>query len=145
MRRTSLSLTGVLLAAFSFGSDTPREYDATVEVDDLQGTWRLAEIESNGRKTELPFQLVRTYHGGTYTSKFDDGLIREGNYRIDRARTPHHLDQLPSISTPIRLIRCIYQINGDTLRFAECNEDPLRQPKHFDDENLLIWTFKRAK
>ena len=145
MRRTFL-LAGVLLCVVALGSDSPKEYDDRTERDELQGRWQLIEVSLNGLKQGVDFQELMTYRAGAYTYQCDNKTIRSGNYRIDTASNPHHLDEIPS--NPSRwahLSKRIYIIDGDTLRVAFRPDDGSRRPERFDDKILFVWTYKRVK
>jgi uncharacterized protein (TIGR03067 family) len=141
MRRLSL-LIAVLFVVPLFGSDSPKEYDDKAVNYGIDGTWRLIEVEKNGEKIRPPILEVITFRGGTYTYTFpEEGIVsnpKQWSYRIDCTHQPPHLDYISSIET----VKCIYQIDRDTLKIA--NKDELR-PQSFKDTNTRVATYKRVK
>jgi len=150
MRRTVLLLAGVLLCVVALGSDSPKEYDdATMQVDELQGTWRLVGCEFDGRKAAAPYPEVLTFCNGTYTHKYYEHDTHSGSYRIDPTHKPQHLDRIASSgSLKGRTCRDIFQIDGDTLRIANMSDQLLndkRRPQGFNDDNVFVLVYKRVR
>ena len=146
MRRTVL-LAGVLLSVVALGSDSPKEYDDRTEVAGIEGTWRLKECTLNGEQLPLGQRLmVMTLRGGILTFDLGDGHIDRGTYRIDPAGKLPHFDRVQRFGPfPCVAGKCIYQIDGDTLRIAGFRVRRTERPRGFDDENAFIETYKRVK
>jgi uncharacterized protein (TIGR03067 family) len=147
MRRTIL-LAGVLLSVVALGSDSPKGYDDKTEVAGIEGTWRLTELEFHGRKIDLPVQRVTTLRGETYTVNVSKGEILRGSFHIDPAHKPPHLDWMPTSGTfKGHTVKCIYQIDGDTLRIASNPgvDDKKQYPQGFNDNGAVVETYKRVK
>jgi uncharacterized protein (TIGR03067 family) len=147
MRRTVLLLAGVLLAVVALGSDSPKDYDDKTEVAGIEGTWRLIELESSGKKQKPSTQHVLTIHNGTYTYVDGEGDPVRVNCQIDPARNPPHLNIIPSIGFYQGVT--IYQIKGDTLRIAKLpiilGDQRPKRPQGFNDQDVHIETYKRVK
>jgi uncharacterized protein (TIGR03067 family) len=148
MRRTILLLVGASLGIFALGSDSPREYDSEVEAPGIEGTWLLIKYELNGQKgkpsTEI--QEVMTFQRGTFTSTFGNRYTWRGQYRIDPARRPSHLDEIATHGDfKNQPIRCIYQIDGDTLRVANLAAPNRRRPQGFKADGVYVETYQRVK
>jgi uncharacterized protein (TIGR03067 family) len=142
MRRLSL-LLAVLFVLLLFGSDAPKEYDDKTTVDPLEGSWRLIEWENFGEKTKSEDQCVWTFQGRTYVSKSINKKVR-GSYHIDLAHNPPHLDRTSlEESSKGQTRKCIYQIDGDTLRIAV--SPSWQRPQGFNDDGVYIFTYKRVK
>jgi uncharacterized protein (TIGR03067 family) len=145
MRRIVCLLAGVLLVVPSLGSDAPKEYDgATVQVDELEGTWRMTE--NDGMMVDPTSQRVTTFRSRTYTINWNDGDTDRGSYRIDSTHNPPRLSWVPS-SGPWsgHTTTAIYQIDGDTLRLAfyGFGDDP---PEGFEvTGRYFVQTYKRVK
>ena len=88
MRRTILP-AGMLLCVMALGSDSPKEYDDKTEYVGIEGTWRLTDVEYEGRKTNPYGKCVTTttYRSGIYTDNFSNGDKTQGNFSIDSS---HH-------------------------------------------------------
>jgi uncharacterized protein (TIGR03067 family) len=138
MRRTVCLLAVVLIVPPSLGFDSPKAYDgATVQVDELEGTWRLVAVEFNGIKM-VSDHLVYAFRSGTITFKVRGAETWRGSYRTDPTRKPSDLDMYAT--------KWIYQIDGDMLWMAYV---PFKfrdsRPTGFDDQGISIQTFKRVK
>jgi uncharacterized protein (TIGR03067 family) len=146
MRRTVLLLAGVLSTLVVLGSDSPREYDDKTGVVGIEGTWRLTEIEVNGRRKAKPnIVCITTFRGDTCTSRWSDGSTFRERYCIDSAQKPSHLDLIASEGASTTR-KCIYQIDGDTLR-VESRYDWNRtgRPQRFNEASDFVLTYKRIK
>jgi uncharacterized protein (TIGR03067 family) len=135
MRRTVLLLAGVLLSAVALGSDSPKEYDDRVKADELEGTWRLTDIERNGEKRPTGRPCVKTFQSGICTFQWDDGDPKRVRYYIDTTRTPSHLD--------VDTDRGIYRIDGNMLRIAWRKDQ--QRPQGFKDNGVDAYIYKRVK
>jgi uncharacterized protein (TIGR03067 family) len=144
MRRMIL-LAGVLLSVVALGSDSPKEYDDRAKVLSIEGTWRLIQTEDNGKKNSTPYPEVTTFSNGVLAHNDDSSRHK---YRIDPTAKPSHLDLLP-ISGKGEAERCIYQIDGDTLRIASFlfvfDGEETRRPQGFGGDNVWVATYKRVK
>jgi uncharacterized protein (TIGR03067 family) len=144
MRRTILLLAGVLLAVAALGSDSPKQYDDKTELAGIEGTWRRIETELGGRKINLGGD-VRTFRNGTYTINWSDSDMWQGTYHINQTFTPHHFDWIPSRGDyKGQTLKCIYQIDGDTLKIANKIVGEER-PQGFNDDGLAVSIYKRVK
>jgi uncharacterized protein (TIGR03067 family) len=143
MRRTILLLAGVLLSVVALGSDSPKGYDDRTELAGIEGTWRLIEFGTNGRKQKPGWQDVTTYRRGTIAVDYLDGRKLQGSYRIDRTQSPPHLDRIVS-NTDGQTLKSLCRIDSDTLRIATL-PDSGRRPESFDGKDVCVWTYKRVK
>jgi uncharacterized protein (TIGR03067 family) len=143
MRRIVSFLAGVLLVVLSLGSDSPGEYDGAAESDELEGSWRMVMVEYCGRDQPVPVKGAWTFRRGRSTPPLPD---REGTYKADPSRKPAHLDETELCGQwKGKTWKCIYQVEGDTLRIAVTSKGDER-PKNFDDKkDLFICTYKRVK
>ena len=128
MKRCVLAILFVVLL---LGSDSPREYDDRTTLDELAGVWQGVD----GLRKEVGF------YDGILTIRFSDGDVRRGSFRTGRAREPHHLEWILSGGLTLK---CIYRIDGDTLRIA-CFECWDRRPQGFDDKGVIIFIYQRVK
>jgi uncharacterized protein (TIGR03067 family) len=145
MRRTILLLAGVLLSVMALGSDSAKEYDDKTDYVGIEGTWRRTEIEFSGRKWNPDSISLVTFRGQTYTCSLSDGDGERGNFRIDPTRKPAHLDYIPDWSKG-QSCKSIYQIEGDTLRVAVISAHSYtKRPQGFNDEQVIVLTYKRVK
>jgi uncharacterized protein (TIGR03067 family) len=145
MRRL-IPLFAALFVAPLLGSDSPKEYDDATENIAIEGTWRLVELEYDGKITDSPLPLVSTYRDGVYTSKVYDKEAGRGRYRVDLAHAPAYLDEIPADGkTGGEPIKSIYQIDGDTLRVAYQGNLFMRRPQAFSGEGVWVEVYKRVK
>jgi uncharacterized protein (TIGR03067 family) len=140
MRRT-VCLLAVLLVLPSLGSDSPKEYDGATEGDGIEGKWQCIAYQKQD-----PFQSVLIVRAGTYTISYKDGDVIEGNIRIDPNQNPAHLDENPLTGyLKGETLKCIYQIEGDTLRIAGLPGLYVQRPKGFNDPGIEVSTYKRVR
>jgi uncharacterized protein (TIGR03067 family) len=140
MRRTICLLAVVVLALPLLGSDSPREYNGTTEVDELQGEWHLIAVRFNGEETAFPGVGI-VFRAGKF-----GGLLPSNNslgtYRADVARTPAHLDLTKTNDGWTRA--CICRVDDDTLWVANENSYTDR-PKGFDGKDIVLCIYRRVK
>ena len=146
MRRTVLLLAGMLLSLVVLGSGSPKEYDGRIKV--IEGTWRLIQTEYEGKKESPPsYEDVITCYSGILADSKSSSRCK---YRIDPGPTgkPPHLDLLPLSGTG-EAEKCIYQVDGDTLRTASFlivfGGEETHRPREFNGDNVLVNTYKRVK
>ena len=149
MRRTVYSVCAVLLVVVGLGSNSTKDYDDRTELNNIQGGWRLTKLESNGKEFHLGSiqNSVRIYRSGACTDRSGIGDRFIGHYRVDPSRKPAHLDMILSFGPRKgETLKCIYQIDGDTLRtaFMEGGND-MRRPQGFNDKDIVVYTYKRVK
>jgi uncharacterized protein (TIGR03067 family) len=146
MRRASL-LFAVLVVVPLLGSDSPKQYDDRTECAAIEGTWRLTECTDNGEQMRLSDRpMVLTLRRGTLTFDTGYGHVDRGTYRIDSTRRLSHFDRVPAFGPfPCVSGKCIYQIDGDTLRIAGFPGKHNERPRGFDDEDTIVETYKRVK
>ena len=136
MRLRWLLFPCVLLAAASFvhGGDGKK--------GKLQGTWTK---EKDGKTIEL------TFADGTFAISFGEKKIK-GTYKTDAKKDPKHIDMTIKEGEPKfegKTAHCIYEVNGDTLKW--CANEPGKEgrPEAFPDTEgegkTLYVIFKRAK
>ncbi len=136
MRRTVLLLAGVLPSVVALGSDSPKEYDNRVKVvDELQGKWQLTEFEDKTANRKPGWQCVKTFRSGICMFQWTDGDTIQTRYYIDTTRKPPHLD--------MDTYKCLYQIDGNTLRIAWRNDQ--QRPQGFKDDGVNINIYERVK
>jgi uncharacterized protein (TIGR03067 family) len=110
------------------------------ELAQLQGAW----CSIAGRR-----QAELLIAGNLFTVKFHDGALYMGSLDIDLDETPHAMDMRIDegpIKHKGRFARCIYELDGDTLRW--CPGDPCtdERPSAFADEQTgdgLCLVFRR--
>jgi uncharacterized protein (TIGR03067 family) len=134
MRRIVWLLAGVLLVVPSLASDSPKEYDATVEVDELEGTWRASQT------------IIQTFRGNRYVYSVDGAAFSEGTYQVGKHCKPLSLDKRATAGLGNgRTVKSIFRMEGDTLRTAVRLEDDDRRPKSFEEDGLYITVWKLVR
>ncbi len=135
----------LLLCVASLGSNSSKQYDDRTTGDPLEGTWNWIEVSVGGRKLNSP-QHVMTCYDGRLTYYLPGSTIRE-IYRTNLSQKPPHLDLIPS-NGPLqrKTLKCIYQIDGDTLRIANiATLDDDGRPTEFSGADVAVVTYKRVK
>jgi uncharacterized protein (TIGR03067 family) len=134
----------VFLAVLLLGADDkPKADDAKAK---LQGTWVIVNLEDAGEKVpENNYKdSTLTFEGDKVTSKIKD-RTELATYKIDAGQKPPHLDVTPAKGERNgKTLKLIYQLDGDTLKFAS-TKDGAERPQGFDDKGLSIFTLKREK
>jgi len=131
-------LPAVLLVASLVGYDAPKGYDGATEKHALAGSWRYVCYEVGGRR-------AKGYGTKTYRQRSSvyecDGHVVEGTF----AAGADWLDEtFPQEGG--RVLKCIYRIDGDTLRIAYKVSGRGERPRGFDDmQDLAIDYYKRVK
>jgi uncharacterized protein (TIGR03067 family) len=147
MRRLSL-LFAVLCVLPLFGYDSPQEYDSTmIQGDDrLQGTWRLNVVHSHTQL--LPFRFDRlslTFLSDGRLTIIAGSRTTCGTYQVIAKKKPAQLNLSQSyFGTKIETWKCIYKIEGDTLRigFGWQTDERLGS---FDGDYYFVLACERVK
>jgi uncharacterized protein (TIGR03067 family) len=142
MRRTVCLLAVVLLVVPSLGSDEPKDYDGETDRYELEGSWIAITIQLDDG-TRLPETSRFTFRRGK-TVYQGDGPVVHGAYLADTNCKPHRLDMRYETSDSMVIQRCIFQLEGDTLKIAGKMKRSER-PEAFDDKGVVILTLKREK
>ena len=145
MRRLPL-LFAFMFVAPLLGSDSPREYDDSTKMDDIEGSWLLISEEYEGRvfKAEEGRKSDNqgvTYQGGKFT-RVDPKEVLKGTYTTDTACKPAHLDM--TFDGGGLKVTYIYRRDGEKLLLGLIWNGGGR-PKSFDDKGIHVSTYKRAK
>jgi uncharacterized protein (TIGR03067 family) len=119
--------------------DEPAERRLACELDRLQGAWTTI---SGRRQAEL---LVAGQH---LTVHFDGGDIYMGSFTLGKCGRLTTLD-VRLEEAPCRhrglSVRCICELQGDTLRWCNASPGETTRPTGFDEQNprLLCLIFRR--
>jgi uncharacterized protein (TIGR03067 family) len=136
----------VLLAVLCLtGADPPRN-----DLDELQGTWRLATMETEGQ--DVPAEDIRdwtaVYEGNKVTLRAGDRVRRRGIITLDPTRKPKAINTWDQDGAyEDQTVPGIYELTGDTLKlaFARPGQD---RPKEFTSKSgtaFLFCVYKRQK
>jgi len=143
MRRT-VYLLAALLVLLSLGSDAPKEYDGSVECDDLQGVWRAVALKENGQVHASEGAGATTYRAGKWEYR-DKNVFESGTYKTDTSFQPAHLDSTVTVGElKGRTGKLIYRVDGDTLWRAYRVEGDGR-PSSFEENGVVTVICKRVK
>jgi uncharacterized protein (TIGR03067 family) len=129
----------------ALGSDAPREYDGETGWDDgLQGAWASVSY-TRGPDTGEWVGWGLSFSRGEYEFRTRQKIAERGTYKVGLRRGSHHLDLTP-VDSEVGLVapRQLYQVDGDTLRVA-WKPNGGGRPKSFDEDGILIVTYKRVK
>jgi uncharacterized protein (TIGR03067 family) len=140
----SLGITMSLVAGLLIGADAPKDQDA------LQGTWKLASGEADGKalaEKELKGgQLV--LKGNRYTVKLAGKGTVTGMQKLDSTKDPKTID-ITDASGPNKGKTClgIYELKGDEFRVAFAPPGKERPTKFASEADSGQWVhvWKRVK
>jgi uncharacterized protein (TIGR03067 family) len=117
------------------------------ELARLEGTWQLISAESEGKKSpdEQVAKIRVVIKDGKHSVYFSDkALAKEVTFRIDPNKQPKTTDDLLEGN---KIIRGIYELDGDTLRSCVAPIDKDR-PTEFSARpgtGYTLRVFKRVK
>jgi uncharacterized protein (TIGR03067 family) len=145
----------VLLAVAAAGSDSPKEYDGRIQVQNpLQGDWRFLKLEMTDKTggkiiCAAPEWANVLFEEERYLWGWGDGYSRltssRGICELDPSKGPAHLDLTDRTGAHAGVTRrCIYRLDGETLQIASRTGDPDIRPTSFEGP-VTIYTLKRAK
>lgn len=137
-----------LAAALLLGADDP----AAEARAKLLGTWTASSGERAGRR--LPESAVAgltfVFEEGRYLVRQAGETIEEGTYTLDPARSPHRAIDLKITRGEEGVGETqpgLYQLDGDTLRFAFALPGAARRPERFattgEGSAAFLMTFRR--
>lgn len=118
------------------------------DLDKLQGTWRIAALEMDGRTASAPEFDGATIviSGKTFTSTMT-GARYEGTIRVDDAKSPKTFDLVFTTGPQKGTTNSgIYKLRGDTWTFCLAMHGKIR-PKTFatkPNTGLVVETLERA-
>jgi uncharacterized protein (TIGR03067 family) len=142
-----LALTLVACAGLTLAAGAPDD-PAKSDADKLQGIWKVASIETDGKK--MPEDAVKTVR---MTVKGDRIFLREENkeeeasFKIDSALTPKTMDLTIRAGEKMETVKFIYELRGDDLKICGGRAGKDR-PKDFAAKagsGLTLMAFKREK
>jgi uncharacterized protein (TIGR03067 family) len=139
------SVLAALLALPSLGSDSPQEYDGTVQSAGIEGTWQAVSVENSGGRYPTPPEWRMTFRAGNFTWT-GRGIHPQGSYKTGTDEKPARLD-LTFLPEGDPTGKNIYRIDGDTLKIAWSLGNDER-PQSFDidgDRHRSVSTFRRVK
>jgi uncharacterized protein (TIGR03067 family) len=139
----------VLLLALTLPADQPKDV-AKKDLEKLQGTWILSELEINGER--IPDEKIKgttlTIKGARYTVKVKD-RSHAVTIKLDPTRKPKAIDMyFPDGPELPKLAKGIYEIDGDTFRLCRHQAAGEARPREFVTQantGLFIVVWKRVK
>jgi uncharacterized protein (TIGR03067 family) len=135
----------LLLAAPLRAADRPPETKADTRVAELQGTWKLISIETNGEASDLTGNQPRWVVKGNKVLYGGDELAV---LTADASATPKLLDV--QLLNPKRVLEGIYAIEQDRLRICLNKQtEGVKERPHAlstkDQENWRLLVFERDR
>jgi uncharacterized protein (TIGR03067 family) len=131
-------LLAALLVLTLLGSDSTERYDGATERPELAGSWRYVSYEVGGRRATG--YGTKTYRQRSFVYECD-GHVVEGTFAAGAGKLDETFPQEGG-----RVLKCIYRIDGDTLRIAYMVAGRGERPRGFDDmQDLAIDTYQRVK
>lgn len=118
------------------------------DLDLMQGTWKVASLESGGERlpdSESAGITVKIEKSKYWLTR--DGNTDEGAFTLDLTKSPRQMDIRPATGDGSgALISAIYEINGDVFRVCYHPEDGGSRPTAFKsaaDSSQILVTYKR--
>ena len=111
-----LSLLGAVLMASLVAVAALNAGEAQGDQDKIRGKWDLVEVREGGavQKPKKPRQRVVEFDADKV--RFDDGTAQE--YLLNPRKKPKEIDVKLSDDEAHRLVRGIYQLDGDELKIC---------------------------
>jgi uncharacterized protein (TIGR03067 family) len=118
------------------------------DLKDMEGTWIVAEAEAGGQKVESEeLKAVTVKIAGDRYEVTTSGGKETGSLKLDAGLKPKTMDISPADGPNAgKLVKAIYEINGDTMRVCYTLDDGAR-PAEFATtvSGTLLITYKREK
>jgi len=139
----------VLATALAAVADKPKD-QATKDLEKLQGTWVMSELEVNGALV-APEKLKGTtlvIKGDKYIVKVKD-KAHQTTIKLDPSHKPKAIDMyFPAGPEAPKLSKGVYELDGDTFKLCRHQmpgQDRPTQIGSWPDTNLFVVTWKRQK
>jgi uncharacterized protein (TIGR03067 family) len=141
-----MNVLSILLAVFWLaGADPPRS-----DLDELQGTWHLAAMETEGHDVlaEDIKDQTASYEGNRLTLRAGDRIRRRGIITLEPRRKPKAINTWDQDGPyEDQTVPGIYELSGETLKLAFARPGQER-PKEFTTKSgtaFLVCVYKRQK
>ncbi len=137
-----------LLAIVALVGAAAAEDKADADLTKIQGAWKLASLEIEGKTIPAP------EGAGIFIFGKDKKLVmkekakadKEGTFTMDASKDPKELDLIGGKDKEKEVMRTIYKLDGDTLKLAFSAEGPKGgRPSSFDSKKAAIMILKRQK
>ena len=117
---------------------------AKADREALQGTWKLAAVEADGKTDDRPEESVLKFEGEEVFEIKAGEKKDPAVYPHDPAKDPRQIDLVPQAGEAKgTTIPAIYEVKGDTLRLAIGG--PGRPAAFKSAGGAVVLTFKRQK
>ena len=137
----------VLLVVLPIAADKPKDA-AKKDLERLQGTWVMAELEVEGKV--VPEEKLK---GTTLTIKGDKyivtvkGRVHETTFKLDAGQKPKAIDTyFPAGTDAPKLSKGIYEVDGATFKLCRHQAPGKDRPVQFGswpNTGLFVVTWKR--
>lgn len=115
--------------------------------EDLQGTWKVVEATSQGKKEENAIGVEYTFSSGKLLIRRPNRETpQEHEYEIDHTQRPPHLDLLLTFFVPKRRMQGIFRLEEDQLIWCS-SVSAFPRPTAFeaDQEGESVYIFQRVE
>jgi len=111
----------VLAAGLLVAADTPQEGTIPKDFQDLQGTWQVTSVTSDGK--DIPAEEIKGFkvriQGDKYTLEVDKQVLEEGQLKVDSSQKPKTIDSIAATgANKGKSQRGIYEVEGDNLKIC---------------------------
>jgi uncharacterized protein (TIGR03067 family) len=141
----------ILLVTLSLAHAAPIPKDtrtpAKIELDRLEGTWRVTSYQLGGRELAAGSNMLITFKKGEFA------WVNAGGHggkiaRIDPAKNPKEVDYTSTEGPDEgKTLKAIYKLDGDTLTdcFGVAGSDRPREFASTRENGLSLLTYTRVK
>jgi uncharacterized protein (TIGR03067 family) len=124
--------------------DRPR-----VDKDLIQGVWDVTAVETGGKDQGAPEKKIVWEFKGNRVLIAESGLETGGIVTLDPGKNPRTMDILVTPAIILErdeILRCVYQLDGDTLKVCQAVEAdrPAALATRAGEQNLLFTLKRRA-
>lgn len=146
MRQASCMLAVLILALVNCNAVADGAKD---DLKELQGTWNLIYFERDGKEVQFQKETQVCNTGDTFVVKRGEQVIAAGTRKLDAGKTPKAWETTYTEGADKgKTFKCIYQIDGDTVKFCRAGSPDDDRPTEFKTKpasGQFLAVYKRAK
>jgi len=130
----------------------PRADAVSATKDDLQGKWKLIEVEKAGKSHKVKpkstefFQLE--FKGDEVSTVFNESPSQKGTYKTDTSKKPRTIDFTPTTSEDKgKTLLGIYEVKGGKLKLCIAEPEVKKRPTKIESrsDDIIVYVLERVK